>query len=385
MFASTQSMVPNRQLAPRPGALGATSLDKTNLPIVDVSPLFREDGRAIEVTARAIGKAARSNGFLYVSGHGVPNTSVADVLEQGARFFALPEVEKHRLRVGTRRHHRGYVPVTDRGLYTDEGGDRHYEAFDMGLEIDADDPDARNSFLLGPNLWPSLPQFRQVLSGYYDAMSKLAGRLCMAFEIDLGLEPGFFSTRMRKPTSQLRLIHYLENEAPPSHSDMNMGAHTDYECFTILHQSEPGLQVMNLDNDWVEAPPVPGTFVINIGDMLESWTNGTYTATLHRVVNHGRERFSIPFFAAADQDTRVEPLPQFASDDCPPAYAPLIAGEHLLTQMVRDFSYMRERIKTGRMPARFLPTAEASRFEMRETGTPRSISGMSCSNLFTRS
>jgi len=381
MFVSTQAMVPNLQPAPRFGILGATVLEQSRLPIVDVSSLYREDGRAIEVTARAIGKAARSNGFLYVSGHGIPQASVASVLGQAERFFALPDAEKLRLRIGSERHHRGYVPVTDRGLYADESGDRHYEAFDMALEVNADDSDARNSYLLGPNLWPSLPQFQQVLSSYYDAVAKLAGRLCMAFEVDLGLEPGFFAARMSKPTSQLRLIHYLENEVPPSYSDMNMGAHTDYECFTILHQSEPGLQVMDLDDNWVEAPPIPGTFVINIGDMLESWTNGIYKATLHRVVNRGRERYSIPFFAAVDQDTKVEPLPQFVSDDRPCAYAPLVAGEHLLTQMVRDFSYMRERIKMGRMPVRFLPTAEVSPFELRGTRTTRSSCGLANSNL----
>ena len=350
---------------------------------MDVSSLVREDGHGIEATARAIGNAARSNGFLYVSGHGIPQTSLTSVLEQSRQFFALPEAEKLRLRIGTQRHHRGYVPVTDRGLYADESGDRHYEAFDMALEVFADDPDARNSFLLGPNLWPSLPRFRRVVSSYYDAVSKLAKRLCVAFEIDLGLEPGFFASRMRKPTSQLRLIHYLENDVAPSYSDMNMGAHTDYECFTILHQTEPGLQVMDREDNWIEAPPIPGTFVINIGDMLETWTNGVYKATLHRVVNLGRERFSIPFFAAVDQTTKVQPLPKFVSDERPPAYAPLIAGEHLLTQMVRDFSYMRERIWMGRMPLRYLPTAEVSQFELRGARKSQSTFGSANSTFYT--
>jgi len=372
MLPSVQSAGSTLPSPAHRGALGASSLEKWRLPVIDVSPLFREDGRAIEHTAREIGRAARSTGFLYVSGHGIPDTDIAEVYRQAARFFALPEEQKLRLRVGSRQHHRGYVPVTDRGLYADEVGNRRYEAFDMGLEISADDPDTRDSFLLGPNLWPSLPRFREVLSGYYGAISRLAARLCLAFELDLGLTPGFFAERMRKPTSQLRLIHYLKNGTPTSESDMNMGAHTDYECFTILHQSERGLQVMDLEDNWLQVPPIPGTFVINIGDMLEAWTNGVYSSTPHRVVNNGRERFSIPFFAAADQNVIVEPLPQFVSDERPAAYQTLVAGDHLLSQMVRDFSYMRERIKTGQMPARLLPTAAASSFELRRPMGPGS-------------
>jgi isopenicillin N synthase-like dioxygenase len=335
------------------------------VPIVDVSALLGEDGRAIEATAREIGKAARSSGFLYVAGHGIPDSLIAAAYQQSKRFFALPEEEKLLLRIGSTRHHRGYVPTSDRGLYLDESGERHYEAFDLALDVAGDDPDSQESFLLGPNLWPQLPDFADIVSSYYDAVSRLANRLCLAFELDLGLEPGFFAERMRKPASQLRLIHYIENTVPDNNADMNMGAHTDYECFTILNQVAPGLQVMGLDNQWMEVPPIPGTFVINIGDILEAWTNGAYTATLHRVANHGRERFSLPYFAAVDEHVRVEPLARFVSDDRPAAYAPLVAGEHLLSQMVRDFSYMRERIAEGAMPARLLPKSELSQFEQR--------------------
>lgn len=370
MLTSIERTTQNLPTISRQGALGASFLNRSRLPVVDVSPLFGEDGRAIEATARQIGKAARSNGFLYVSGHGISDQLIAAVYGQAKRFFALPKAEKLRLRIGTTRHHRGYVPTSDRGIYADEQGERHYEAFDLGIDVSADDPDARDSFLLGPNLWPALPQFRPVVSSYLDLISRLATRLCMAFELDLGLEPGFFAQRMQKPTSQLRLIHYLENQAPMSHVDMNMGAHTDYECFTILNQSMHGLQVMDPHNNWVQAPPIPGTFVINIGDMLEAWTNGVYKATLHRVVNHGRERFSIPYFAAADQNAVVEPLPQFVSADRPAAYQPLVAGEHLLSQMVRDFSYMRDRIAQGEMPRRLLPQSAVSQFERRGPAIP---------------
>ncbi len=371
MFEFSTSVNPFTHSPRLRGALGASQIDPVDLPVIDVSALSGTDEFAIRETAQIVGRAARSNGFLYVKGHGIPDKLISDVYKQAEAFFSLSEDKKRRMEVGSVRHHRGFVPLTDRGLYSDETGPRQYEAFDMGLEVDKRDPAAVGSFLLGPNLWPPLPKFKRTLSDYYGAISRLAGQLCMAFECDLGLERGFFAARMRKPTSQLRLIHYIENNSPVNFGDVNMGAHTDYECFTILHQSTNGLQVMNLDNQWVEAPPIPGTFVINIGDMLEAWTNGVYTSTLHRVVNHGAERYSIPFFVAADQETNVEPLPQFVSADRPSAYEPLVAGDHLLSQMARDFSYIRARIEQGQMPAWLNVPGTESLFERRQGKLPR--------------
>ena len=177
--------------------------------------------------------------------------------------------------------------------------------------------------------------------------------MCQAFEMYLGVPQGTLARAMTKPTSQLRLLHYLENNEVTSSGDINMGAHTDYECFTILHQGGPGLEVLNPDNQWVEAAPLEGTFTVNIGDLLETWTNGRFKATLHRVANNGAERYSLPFFVAANYDAVIAPLDNLVPKGERPAYSSIVAGHHLLGQLLRDFPYLRQRHERGLMSLPF--------------------------------
>jgi len=251
------------------------------------------------------------------------------------------------------------VPQSERGLYADEQGERHYEAFDLALDLPQDDPDYLSSNkLLGPNVWPQLQGFQETISRYYNAVAELGTLLCGAFEMHLRLKPGHLQQYMTKPTSQLRLLHYLENKAAKTADDMNMGAHTDYECFTILHQRQAGLQVLNSNNQWLDAPVVKGGYAINIGDMLETWTNGAFRATPHRVINSGKERFSMPFFVAANFDATIEPLQTPSTKQRPTRYRKIVAGHHLLGQLIRDFSYLRQRYEAGQLKLPFaVPTA----------------------------
>ena len=164
------------------------------------------------------------------------------------------------------------------------------------------------------------------------------------------LPSGYFAQFMRKPIAQMRLLHYLESrQAAPydAAKDMNMGAHTDYECLTILHQTAPGLQVLNCDDEWVDVPVQEDAYVINIGDLMELWTNGLFKATPHRVVNYGRERYSMPYFCAADYDAVIEPLPSLRVAGRRPRYQAMVAGHHLHGQLLRDFPYLRRRFERG--------------------------------------
>lgn len=330
------------------GALGAKTLAFQTLPVIDIGPLFSTDVKAQWTVVDAIGDAARNIGFFYIKNHTISEITIRSVYAQAQDFFALPQAQKLRYYIGNSRNHRGFVPQSERGDYADEQGERHYEAFDLALDLPPDDPDYVNgNHLLGPNVWPALKDFKTIVSGYYNTVAALGRVMCRAFELYLKLPPGYLEAFMTKPTSQLRLIHYLENNAPMDEKNMNMGAHTDYECFTILHQSRSGLQVMNTANEWIEAPPIPGTFVVNIGDMLETWTNGLFKSTLHRVVNDGKERFSLPFFVAADYDAQIQPLATVISEDNPARYEKIIAGHHLLGQLLRDFSYLKRRYEKG--------------------------------------
>jgi isopenicillin N synthase-like dioxygenase len=257
------------------------------------------------------------------------------------RFFSLPEAVKLGCNIAHAPRHSGYVPFSEKGLYGDEAL-RLYEAYDIGLELSAADKDflAGNIFY-GPNTWPDVPDFRSDVYTYYEAVRTLSLLLTHTIEAALGLPMNTLTNMMRKPTAQLRLIHYPENQVQcrdvASHT--MMGAHTDYEFFTLLHQTMPGLQTVDVCGKWVDAPPVPGTLVMNVGDMAEVISGGCYKSNPHRVLNSGLQRFSMPFFAAFDYQSVIRPMvaSQLAT------YPEIVAGDHLLRQVSLDFSYLRSK------------------------------------------
>jgi isopenicillin N synthase-like dioxygenase len=160
----------------------------------------------------------------------------------------------------------------------------------------------------------------------------------------------FFDADLTKPPSQLRLLHYpatLAQATTTTASDWGISAHTDYECFTILYATTPGLEVLNSEGRWIDAPPLPDAFVINIGDMLEALSNGRFIATPHRVRNIPNERFSFPLFCSLDYDTVIEPLPNFVTPNEPAKYPRYIAGDHLLAQTMKTFGYLQRLQESG--------------------------------------
>lgn len=329
---------------------------RDSLPIVDIDGLYDRNPSVRRSTAGQIGEIAMDSGFLYLRNHSVSPSLLEATYEQARYFFNQDKARKDRYFIGNTTKHRGYVPITEKGEYADEVGPRRYEAFDMGLDLDPRDPDSLSANpLLGPNVWPDQPGFKYVLNRYMSEMSRVSHMMFRAFEIALDLRRGFFSENMKKPISQLRLIHYLENKCNAGESNINMGAHTDYECFTILHSSSPCLQIFDPTSKWIDAPPVDNTFYFNIGDMLEAWSGGLLVATPHRVANNGKERFSLPYFAATDYHTAVYPLDCRKYRDRQKVYSPVIAGEHLLSQLLRDFPYLRKRYEAGLLPSSVQP------------------------------
>jgi len=322
---------------------GTTSF--TSVPIVDISGLGSPDRQERERVAAELGKAASEVGFFYVGGAGVDDLLFDRMLAATKEFFALPLDEMMRYYIGLSACHRGYVPSGEEGLAT--GMPEMKEAFDTALDLPADDPDyLAGNPMLGPNTWPDLPGFADAVTAYYEAVLDVGQRLLRAFAVALGEDPDTFSKHATKTPSQLRLIHYPYN--PDAVDGEGIGAHTDYECFTLLKPTAPGLEVLNGAGEWIDVPPVPGTFVVNIGDMLELWTNGAYVATSHRVRKVKEERYSFPLFFNVDYHTEVKPLPQFASRDGKQRPA-LRAGEHLFAQTAQTFAYLRTRVKSGEL------------------------------------
>ncbi|MGJ8530470.1 isopenicillin N synthase family dioxygenase [Maritalea sp.] len=315
--------------------------EAAHLPLISVKGLRNDNQKEFEQTAKAIGEAAQKIGFFRICDHGIDVPLIEATYRVAAQFFALPEAVKRGYYIGDSPNHRGYVPFTEKGDYPDEVN-RSYEAFDLGLDLSPDDPDfLAGNRVLGPNVWPELAGFRGVISQYYSQVAALGRLVTTALEMYLDLPTGAMTSHMRKPISQLRLLHYVRQSEGTDRKSVNMGAHTDYECLTLLHTRNKGLQVMAKDDQWIDVPADPRVLIVNIGDMLEAWSNGLLRSTPHRVLNLSPERYSLPYFVAADYNTMIEPFPQLISMDRPAQYDPFMAGAHLERMLVRDFPYLR--------------------------------------------
>lgn len=311
------------------------------LPLIDVSGLYSRNQTWKNAIADAIGTAAREIGFFRIEGHRIDLELVEQTYQIAEQFFALPEVEKRKYYIGNSTNHRGYVPFTEKGDYPDEVN-RSYEAFDLGLDLPDTDPDyLAGNRLLGPNVWPETIGFKHLVSTYYSQISALGRLITGALELHLGLSSGRLTDQMSKPISQLRLLHYVRQNMDVDVASVNMGAHTDYECLTLLHTRNAGLQVMTSEDEWIDVPVDPCAYVVNIGDMMEAWTNGLFRSTPHRVLNQCPERYSMPYFVAANHDALIRPLPELIGADETPQYTPFSAGAHLERMLLRDFPYLK--------------------------------------------
>jgi isopenicillin N synthase-like dioxygenase len=307
-----------------------------SIPVVDIGGLDSPDPAARRRMAEEIGAAAREVGFLYVTGHGVPEALSAGLRGAAERYFAQPLDAKMAAYIGASANHSGYVPEGEE-VFAAGKIDRK-EAYDVNLDC----PEAAGEApMLGPTLWPGQAGFREAVQPYYTAVAALARRMFRGFALALDLPEDHFEPHLTRSPSQLRLIHYPYD--PDALDQDGIGAHTDYEFFTILQGTAPGLEVRNGEGAWIDAPPIAGAFVVNIGDMLEVWTNGEFTATAHRVRKVAEERYSFPYFAACDYWTAVQPHARFVSAARPARYQRLVSGEHLWAQTVRTFRYLAPR------------------------------------------
>jgi len=288
-----------------------------SLPVIDVSPLVRGGARdALVGVAREIEHACRDSGFFYVRGHGVP----AELLERLDRlsraFFDLPEADKMQIAMARGgRAWRGYFPV---GAELTSGRPDLKEGLYFGTELDETDPRVRARVPLhGPNLFPrQMPELRTTVLEYLDALTGVAQAVLRGVALSLDLDADYFaSSYTADPTILFRIFHYPPQ--PPADDDSwGVGEHTDYGLLTLLAQDDNGGLQVGTPRGWLDAPPVPGTFVCNIGDMLDRLTGGWYRSTPHRVRNvSGRERLSYPFFFDPDFTAEVPPLPGRARVD----------------------------------------------------------------------
>ncbi len=291
-------------------------LPAATLPVVDIAPMLGDaDPEARGRVASEIGEACRAHGFFYIAGHGIDDALQRTLREASRTFFVQPPAEKMRVAMlHGGRAWRGYFPV---GGELTSGRPDLKEGLYFGTELPPDDPRVLAGWPLhGANLWPAEPlALRAAVLDYMAAATRAAQAVLAAVALSLGLEDDWFRRHYTAdPTVLFRVFRYPPQAA--ADDGWGVGEHTDYGLLTLLLQDDvPGLQVRT-PQGWLDAPPLPGTLVCNIGDMLDRLTGGTYRSTPHRVRNaSGRERFSFPLFFDPEFTARVTPLPQHALID----------------------------------------------------------------------
>jgi isopenicillin N synthase-like dioxygenase len=323
-------------------ALVAARLARDEIPIIDMAPFLHGDAASRREVASRIGAAARGIGFFYIINHGVPDGLVAQVYAEAKRFFDLPVARKAEIAIEKSACHRGWFMVGGENLdpAKQKTGDLK-EGIKIGRDLPPEHPLVQSGTPLhGPNQWPSgLPGWRDTMQTYYDAMEALGREMLHAFALALDLDETYFDNWLTAPMTTLGPLHYPPQTGHVTEAQLGAGAHTDYGCLTMLAQDDSGgLQVRNAAKRWIDAPPIPGSFVVNIGDMMERWTNGVFTSTLHRVINvSGRERYSLPYFFDPDFSAPVVCLESCKGDGA--KFPPTTAGQHLLDMINASFAY----------------------------------------------
>ncbi|MCP2169400.1 Isopenicillin N synthase [Goodfellowiella coeruleoviolacea] len=288
------------------------TLDKADaaLPLIDISK-FRNPTADREAFLAELRHAAHEIGFFYVVGHGVPTHLMTGIVDVARRFFALPLAQRLEIENINSPQFRGYTRV---GTEHTGGSPDRREQIDIGperqaLRVAAGEPAWLR--LIGPNQWPSaLPELREMTLAWQAEALRVSREVLRALAVSLGQAEDYFDTWFDSEAStHVKIIRYPGRET--DQADQGVGAHKDYGYLALLQQDEiGGLQVQTQDGGWIDATPIPGSFVFNIGEMLEIATQGYLTATRHRVVSPppGVERFSVPFFLGPRLDAVVEPL-----------------------------------------------------------------------------
>ncbi|MCW5733582.1 MAG: isopenicillin N synthase family oxygenase [Enhydrobacter sp.] len=305
------------------------------LPVIDF------DGASDEALARQLDRAFTEIGFCYFRGIGVDQAVVNGVFEASRRFHAQPRAAKDAIAMNS--FHRGYMAPRTSIIQTSSVATvtkpNDSESFMLMHEVAPDDPRYGRP-LDGPNLWPDLPGFREPVEAYEKAMHAFCVRLLRPMALALGLPRDWFGPHFIQPTTFLRLLHYPPQAKDAPEDAFGSAPHTDYGFITILAQDRRGgLEVRRKDGTWLAAPPLEGTWVVNVADMLSRWTNGRWQSTPHRVKNlSGGDRYSCPYFFDMAMDSIVEVLPT-----CQPAKFPAVRyGDYLTERLDKNYAYRQQ-------------------------------------------
>ncbi|HKK22069.1 MAG TPA: 2-oxoglutarate and iron-dependent oxygenase domain-containing protein [Pseudohaliea sp.] len=297
------------------------------IPIIDLETQPEAEALA------TMDRACRDTGFFVLKGHGVPGEVLEATLAEARRFFRLSAQGKMALWTGGDVADRGYFPMGNQSL--DPGAPRDLSEYVMlGLDLPRDHPLVEaGTPMYGPNPWPDgLPGWRETMTAYHDATMALGRRMLRLVARNLGLPQDHFEPLARTPVVSLKLAWYPERPADSVAGQHGAGMHTDWGALTfVAGDGTPGLQVCTQHGEWLDVPALPGSYIVNVGDMLQRWTNDHYVSAPHRVLSEpGRERFSLVTFFDMDYHAPLECFPSCVSRERPARYAPMLAGDYLL-------------------------------------------------------
>jgi len=312
-----------------------------DVPVIDLTGFSDGASGVRDRIGAAVDRACREVGFFSIVGHGVDDRMMADSHREAMSFFDLALEDRMAVVMPEPGYPYGYNPFNAEALNRSIGGDAPpdlKETFNVGPivtpELDAM-ADADQRAIYAPNLWPAAqPSLRSAIEAHYRSMSELASTLMQVFAVSLGLDDHWFDVFVDQHTSALRLAHYPALSDAPKDGGARAGAHTDYGTLTILLlDDEPGLQVESLDGQWVDVKAPDEALVVNLGDLMQRWTNDRWRSTMHRVVvpagRGGERRLTMPFFHNANWDAVVECITGPGEDA---RHEPVTAGAHLMSK-----------------------------------------------------
>jgi isopenicillin N synthase-like dioxygenase len=320
-----------------------------SIPVIDMAPWFTCGAASRDAVARAFDEAARQWGFLVVAGHGVDAALMRNIMAETYAFFDRPTEEKLAVEARGRAGGRGYYRLESKSHARTRGdasakGDLR-ETFFAGAEPIANDPatltDAASRHF-APNIWPEIPAcMGTVWRDYAEACQTASAEMLRVCARALGIDDHWFDDKLTRPISTLTAQHYPAQTQAPAPGQVRSGAHTDFGTLTLLMTEDRpgGLQVLGLDDEWHDIRPVPGAYIVNLGDMMARWTNDRWRSALHRVVNppldagSAARRLSIVYFQTPNHDAPIACLPTCHGPDEPARYAPILAGEHLAEKL----------------------------------------------------
>lgn len=303
------------------------------IPVIDLAALREQSDPG--AVASALHAASQGLGFIYVSGHGIPHSAIDAARACALDFFQASEEQKQSVVISAQ--HRGWLKPGAAKMGDDAKADLK-ESFIWGQQ-DAEGNCLQDHPLRGKNQWPAcVPGLEVAAMDYFEKAHEVAGLLMRGFALGMGLNESFFMRTCDNPLSRASFVYYPAQPEDSGEAQFGVAPHTDFGVLTVLCQDNTGgLQVQDVNGDWIHAPPMEGTLVVNVGDLLSRWTAGEYKSTPHRVVNtSGRERLSLVLAFDPNPETNID------ANDIPGLNAtdePITCGEYLLWRFAKAFAY----------------------------------------------